>query len=579
MKKLNKKGMTTIEILVCFVLVAIITVSMYTTISAYNNKQHIESYKEKIVTFKNLITKDIQEDIIKKGLISAKVTRNAEQTYYSVSLKFRDGSTKSLNIVRVLASDYDTEASNCLTGVDDKFSISYGDGSDLEKAEEYPFPDLGESKNECDGIVKDFRINEVEVKTDNGVLSIYIGFNHPDLGNRYAIDIVSPINYDGDKLSGKMEGFADVTMPSTIVYRKNEMSGLPASSLNQWQTVPIKVKIGFSESTSVIEKYEIDYGCDGAVDSTQVPSGADNDYIKESDGSVKEFSNINSTVCVRAVDASGAVSSWAGPTILKVDTEFPTAEIKNITGDNVGTTRRTGDCHYRNNGRGGIKSGCYLDTIALEPSYSTPSSGIDHSNTKFVCATYKNGNTSEPWDVEIKRTATNGIQVTPNVPTSDPSIVRLSCELTVTSGAGNQSKKSIDLYFGNGWWLDSGGTGKWYYYGQAKMLTGWNNLFWYASVNPAGQYNWYYFNDGTETYEANRINGAGNKGQMATGWIKEVGGYHGWYYCSGGGSITAVDNFNWFPGGAALVNGTWTIGGSNYKFDSSGRCIQGSGCY
>ena len=41
MKKLNKKGMTTIEILVCFVLVAIITVSMYTTISAYNNKQHI----------------------------------------------------------------------------------------------------------------------------------------------------------------------------------------------------------------------------------------------------------------------------------------------------------------------------------------------------------------------------------------------------------------------------------------------------------------------------------------------------------------------------------------------------------
>ena len=73
---LNKKGMTIVEILVCFVLVGLITVSIYNAISAFNNKRNIESYKEKIYTYKNTITKLIQDDLIKKGLISADYTVN-----------------------------------------------------------------------------------------------------------------------------------------------------------------------------------------------------------------------------------------------------------------------------------------------------------------------------------------------------------------------------------------------------------------------------------------------------------------------------------------------------------------------
>ena len=45
MKKLNNKGMTAVEVLVCFVLVVIISTSVYTTVSAYQNKQQIESFK------------------------------------------------------------------------------------------------------------------------------------------------------------------------------------------------------------------------------------------------------------------------------------------------------------------------------------------------------------------------------------------------------------------------------------------------------------------------------------------------------------------------------------------------------
>ena len=39
MKKLNNKGITTVEVLICFVLVVIITVSIYATVSSFNEKK------------------------------------------------------------------------------------------------------------------------------------------------------------------------------------------------------------------------------------------------------------------------------------------------------------------------------------------------------------------------------------------------------------------------------------------------------------------------------------------------------------------------------------------------------------
>ena len=184
---LNKKGMTIVEILVCFVLVGLITVSIYNAISAFNNKRNIESYKEKIYTYKNTLTKLIQDDLIKKGLISANYTVN--NGIYTVNFKFRDNTSKSLVITRLLAMDYN-EALDNKTGTkqDDKFMIQY-DGI------EYPIPDLGEYKNNRGEIIKDLRINNVIINTDSSVLTIYIGFYHPDLSTRYGINIVCPINY------------------------------------------------------------------------------------------------------------------------------------------------------------------------------------------------------------------------------------------------------------------------------------------------------------------------------------------------------------------------------------------------
>ena len=70
MKKLNNKGMTMIEVLVTFVIVVIIVVAMYASISNLRNRQTIASYKESIITYKDLLTREIQNDLILKQLIS-----------------------------------------------------------------------------------------------------------------------------------------------------------------------------------------------------------------------------------------------------------------------------------------------------------------------------------------------------------------------------------------------------------------------------------------------------------------------------------------------------------------------------
>lgn len=195
MKKLNNKGITTIEVIVCFVLVVMITIVMYSTISNFNEKRLIEGYKSKIYTYKNVLTKEIQDDFIKIGLNHAttnKVSAGGKATY-TVDCTLQDGSKRNLIVEQQLAkSDYHIGG----TSNKDYFMIKYGKPGDLL---EYPIPDLGESKFNISGTeitAKDLSLNNILIGiSEENVLSIYIGFYHPELGTRYSINIVAPINY------------------------------------------------------------------------------------------------------------------------------------------------------------------------------------------------------------------------------------------------------------------------------------------------------------------------------------------------------------------------------------------------
>lgn len=192
MKKLNNKGMTSIEVLLSFVVVVMIATSMYSTVIAYQNKQQIESFKEKIMTYKNLLTKEVNDDLIKKGLIAVDVVEeNTNGSVYKITFTLKNGQKKRMIITNRKASE-DGSGIAAANDKDDKFVIAYGDvGNEVE----YDIPNLGYSTNDNGKKVYDLRINTVEISTDDGVFSLLVGFVHPDLESRYNITIVCPINF------------------------------------------------------------------------------------------------------------------------------------------------------------------------------------------------------------------------------------------------------------------------------------------------------------------------------------------------------------------------------------------------
>ena len=192
MKRLNNKGITTIEVIICFVLVVIITVSMYSTVSSFNEKRILEQEKEEIYSWKNTLTKEIEDDFIKIGLTHALYERTIDNstktTIHTVTCELKDGTDRKLVIEQRLAkSTYHIGG----TASQDYFMVKYGPSNNLS---EYPIPDLG--SGDQDGNIKNLSINNVYISvTDDNVLSIYIGLYHPTFSTRYALKVVAPIDY------------------------------------------------------------------------------------------------------------------------------------------------------------------------------------------------------------------------------------------------------------------------------------------------------------------------------------------------------------------------------------------------
>lgn len=210
MRKLNSRGMTTIEIILCFVLISVISVSLYHMVASYDKKRVLEENKLKIVNYKNILTREIQTDLIHRGIhqAEAQITPTESGMIYELRLTLLDGTHRLLRVLKQVAySDYHPGG---VEGIDDNYMIAYGrdcredDSLDcVSDIVEYPLPDMGsfdyKPSEDYPGSawkVQNLSINDVEIHTDDDVLSIYIGFYHPEFGNRYAIDIVNPIGFD-----------------------------------------------------------------------------------------------------------------------------------------------------------------------------------------------------------------------------------------------------------------------------------------------------------------------------------------------------------------------------------------------
>ena len=71
---LNNKGMSAVEVLITFTLVAVISVSLLNVVMTYKDREETESYKQEIITYKNNITKMIEDDATKYVIKSVKRT-------------------------------------------------------------------------------------------------------------------------------------------------------------------------------------------------------------------------------------------------------------------------------------------------------------------------------------------------------------------------------------------------------------------------------------------------------------------------------------------------------------------------
>lgn len=65
---MNKKGFTLIELVISIVLISIIIIPTFAIILNFKNRQLLASDKQELVKFKNLITSDIEDDILQQGL-------------------------------------------------------------------------------------------------------------------------------------------------------------------------------------------------------------------------------------------------------------------------------------------------------------------------------------------------------------------------------------------------------------------------------------------------------------------------------------------------------------------------------
>lgn len=195
MKRLNNKGLTVVEILVCFSIVVVIVMSMFKVVNNQKSKQEIESTKNSMLTYKNETTKTIEEDIIDGGGVTGATYEeptNDKGTKYTINYTLNTGKKRRLEIY---------QSSECDENSDDTKDIESEDDSGVTDCHKKNYIEFYKN-NEIDDKfeipdIYTLRFNDVQILNQNNYLKIYVGFRHNDLGNKYsALDIVIPINKD-----------------------------------------------------------------------------------------------------------------------------------------------------------------------------------------------------------------------------------------------------------------------------------------------------------------------------------------------------------------------------------------------
>ena len=185
MKKLNKKGLTIIETVVTFALIMFIVAGLLTIIMNYRHRLNSDMKFLDLTTYKNTLTKDIQDDIMTKGIADinseGECLTNAAKFGSCKNLVFKDGTERILAVSKI---DYEDKDS-----VTNKY-IQYG-------VTEYPLKDTLPETIPSGRKAGDFQSIFI---TDNDFLSIdTTTLEDGTVINIYSIDIyIEHVDFDAD---------------------------------------------------------------------------------------------------------------------------------------------------------------------------------------------------------------------------------------------------------------------------------------------------------------------------------------------------------------------------------------------
>lgn len=165
--RLNNKGITSVELLVCFIIVSTIVVSMYNLILNYRNREQIEEVNNEVVAFSNNLQEVIQSDLVMGHLVSVS---NVSADSYSATLTF----------------DSPNNYTTTITIKPNEGVISYGKSGDVI---DYEIPGIADLMLSPDSSIE-------YIPATNGYLKITIILTHPNFTDEtYSFMINCPVNY------------------------------------------------------------------------------------------------------------------------------------------------------------------------------------------------------------------------------------------------------------------------------------------------------------------------------------------------------------------------------------------------
>ncbi len=162
---LDKKGFTSIELLVSFIIVSAIAIGLFDVVLNYKNKQQISSFETSLQAFINTTTKMIQDDLIKRRLTNASIS-GSSVTFYLKTAK--DGSNQTHLVLN-----------------QSEMFIRYGaTGKEIR----YDFPKIVDLK------IASYQFKFVGSGTGR-FISLEIVLEHPNLNQKKRLLITAPVNY------------------------------------------------------------------------------------------------------------------------------------------------------------------------------------------------------------------------------------------------------------------------------------------------------------------------------------------------------------------------------------------------